>query len=817
MCIFWILIFGPCIDNAMKFNPESHYIHQDAKDLKNVFLDQYRQTQDKILAESKQDAAHSCYICIGNTCPICGQKCLDLNHRQMACSGTCEQNIRRGSVYFITPDGTRAWCSRCVNKGGKKGSSRSSFSNLSSVLDTSGAAGDYHSSSNIDGHAQSSVGDSPASTFTPLRIHQEPTLSDVQQTLLKRRCEAEPEPWVKCDQCSQWVHQICGLFNPIEDYVSTAKSYVCPLCICKEKEIKEVGQGQSSSSRTIDGDDEEEHSTMMETEEQIENEVVKVEETDQAAEKIMGYMDAFSLPTCHMSDHLEQFLKEKLEAVGKSREGETLCIRVVSSSSKHQQIPEQLSSLFTPGTSYSSTHPNQHYYPKEVSYTSKAIYLFQQSSASAGLDVCLFGMYVQEYDDTCELLSNRRKVYIAYLDSVRYLYPATIRTSVYHYILLGYLDYVRKRGFHHAHIWSCPPQRSVSYIFWYHPLTQRTPNAEHLRQWYQKMLELAKEHQVIANWTTFYERYFEPKAKSPEVKSESEDPTLKHEANGDSSDEEGWPMAEIPPCFEGDIWPAEADRLIRLKVKLAKESKKTFHKKSKSKSKSKKSKTSSGLPSLRTSSTAAAVAAAAAASSTTIMDIRSSNYGIGCDIFASPSTFSYHNYKAQLESKQSAHQPITNYLSVREFFDAATTSIKAFQHDILVVDLIPLSDARGKTSKSYSMPVDPDVDVNDKSRFIATRHAFYQLCAHSSYQFDSLRRVKHTTMMVLYHLVNPSLEQKHAFCDGCALLITRERYWHCQECENFAFCDWCQSTRSHPHKLYQDREDTQVKALLKCA
>ena len=49
--------------------------------------------------------------------------------------------------------------------------------------------------------------------------------------------------------------------------------------------------------------------------------------------------------------------------------------------------------------------------------------------------------------------------------------------------------------------------------------------------------------------------------------------------------------------------------------------------------------------------------------------------------------------------------------------------------------------------------IDDDVDDLD-CEFLNNRQAFLNLCRGNHYQFDQLRRAKHTSMMVLWHLHN---------------------------------------------------------------
>ncbi|KAF4131940.1 hypothetical protein GN958_ATG18973 [Phytophthora infestans] len=48
------------------------------------------------------------------------------------------------------------------------------------------------------------------------------------------------EPWVQCDQCSGWVHQICALFNACENADEEEEvMYTCPLCRLEELDAEE--------------------------------------------------------------------------------------------------------------------------------------------------------------------------------------------------------------------------------------------------------------------------------------------------------------------------------------------------------------------------------------------------------------------------------------------------------------------------------------------------------------------------------------------------------------------------------------------------
>ena len=92
------------------------------------------------------------------------------------------------------------------------------------------------------------------------------------------------------------------------------------------------------------------------------------------------------------------------------------------------------------------------------------MFVFQECD---GVDICIFGMHVQEYGSECPAPNSRyilivsllllnhdtfdhyfsRCVYISYLDSVHYFQPRSYRTQVYHEIIIGYLEHVRNLGY----------------------------------------------------------------------------------------------------------------------------------------------------------------------------------------------------------------------------------------------------------------------------------------------------------------------------------------------------------------------------------
>jgi E1A/CREB-binding protein len=143
-------------------------------------------------------------------------------------------------------------------------------------------------------------------------------------------------------------------------------------------------------------------------------------------------------------------------------------------------------------------------YPQQFNVRTKCILLFQTIH---GVDVLIFGMYVYEYGHNCPP-PNQRRVYISYLDSVNFFQPSEYRTFTYHTILIEYLRYVKSRGFHTAHIWACPAWDGDDFIFHIHPPHQKTTREDILCSWYQAMLATAEAEGVVIQTKTLYDEYF---------------------------------------------------------------------------------------------------------------------------------------------------------------------------------------------------------------------------------------------------------------------------------------------------------------------
>jgi E1A/CREB-binding protein len=94
-----------------------------------------------------------------------------------------------------------------------------------------------------------------------------------------------------------------------------------------------------------------------------------------------------------------------------------------------------------------------------------------------------------------------------------------------------------------------------------------------------------------------------------------------------------------------------------------------------------------------------------------------------------------------------------------------------------------------------------DGNADVESEFFDTRQAFLSLCQGNHYQFDTMRRAKHSSMMVLYHLHNPQAPAFACTCNSCGQEVEPGSGWRCTKCTDFDLCGPCAQRIQHPHRL----------------
>lgn len=564
--------------NAMLYYHPAHELYEAASTMSAEFEQDYDKLVKKAERGNQKKGEHACSLCQGETCALCGAKCLKYEPPAIVCDGPCAQRLRRGATFYITHDGTRLWCQRC--HGG-----------LNSVLpppDGTEGMAEY-----MDPEEKEKVGKGAP---PPSLLYK--------RDLLRRKFDEEiAEPWVQCDACQRWVHQTCALFNDRSNATpnGTDARFCCPECEANTKippmkvNIKLCGE-----TRTIlDGRTSEKPDDAMscaasvgsDAQNRFHSENVKAETTQmmeetkhegdgaasgEAQPQASGpagsqkptvasqnkWWASEELPHCNMGRFIETKCNQRLAALlGYGEDSvsdgnyavlgdKKVTIRVVSTLEATCEVNYAVRKYF--------------HAPRHLPYRSKALMMFQKVD---GIDIALWCMYVQEYGKECPAPSTRR-AYIAYLDSVEYFRPRHVRTQIYHEILVSYLAWLATRGFTHAHIWACPPYRGNNFIFWCHPAHQRTPSSERLVQWYRTMLERGKEVGCVGSVETLYKASFERFAMdTKELKALQEsDPTW-------DALEQKAPVGSCPPIFDGDMWLDEAvvanRRIVNRKEQLA--------------------------------------------------------------------------------------------------------------------------------------------------------------------------------------------------------------------------------------------------------
>ncbi|XP_010531959.1 PREDICTED: histone acetyltransferase HAC1-like [Tarenaya hassleriana] len=546
----------------------------------------------------------------------------------------------------------------------------------------------------------------------------------------KKNDEETEEWWVQCDKCEAWQHQICALFNGRRNDGGQAE-YTCPYCYIAEVE--------------------------------------RVEREPLPQSAVLGAKD---LPRTILSDHIEQRLfrrlkherMERARIQGKSYDeipsAEALVIRVVSSVDKKLEVKPRFLEIF-----------KEDNYPTEFPYKSKVVLLFQKIE---GVEVCLFGMYVQEFGSECSF-PNQRRVYLSYLDSVKYFRPdvkafsgEALRTFVYHEILIGYLEYCKLRGFTSCYIWACPPLKGEDYILYCHPEIQKTPKSDKLREWYLAMLRKASKEGIVVETTNLYDHFF---IQTGECRAKV--------------------TAARLPYFDGDYWPGAAEDLI-YQMSQEEDGRKGNKKGILKKTITKRALKASGQSDLSGN----------ASKDLLLM------HKLGETIHPMKEDFIMvhlqhcctHCCILMVSGIRWVCSQCKNFQICEKCYEVEQKREDRERHPVNQKDKhtlypVEITDVNGDTK---------DKDEILESEFFDTRQAFLSLCQGNHYQYDTLRRAKHSSMMVLYHLHNPTAPAFVTTCNACHLDIETGQGWRCEVCPDYDVCNACYNKdggTNHPHKL----------------
>ncbi|KAL3821588.1 hypothetical protein ACJIZ3_007493 [Penstemon smallii] len=555
-------------------------------------------------------------------------------------------------------------------------------------------------------------------------------------TILKARMEKKKndeeteEWWVQCDKCELWQHQICALFNGRRNDGGQAE-YTCPNCY-----IEEVERGERMP-------------------------------LPQSA--VLGAKD---LPRTILSDHIEQRLFAKLKQErqdrarlhGKSYDevpgADSLVVRVVSSVDKKLEVKPRFLEIF-----------QEENFPIEFPYKSKVVLLFQMIE---GVEVCLFGMYVQEFGSECQQ-PNHRRVYLSYLDSVKYFRPEVkavtgeaLRTFVYHEILIAYLEYCKMRGFTSCYIWACPPLKGEDYILYCHPEIQKTPKSDKLREWYLAMLRKATKENIVVELTNLYDHFF---VSTGECKAKV--------------------TAARLPYFDGDYWPGAAEDII-FQLQQEEDGKKQHKKGPIKKTITKRALKASGQMYL--SGNASKDLMLMHKLGETISPMKEDFIMVHLQHACT------HCGTLMVSGNRWVCRQCKKFELCDKCYEAEQKREDRERHPIHHKDIhafypIEITDVLDDTK---------DKDEILESEFFDTRQAFLSLCQGNHYQYDTLRRAKHSSMMVLYHLHNPTAPAFVATCNMCTLDIETGQGWRCETCPEYDLCNACYQKDGgigHPHKL----------------
>jgi E1A/CREB-binding protein len=171
-------------DNAMLYNPKNTDVYNLASSLKKEFDKKYKAKLSDFERSIEENRKNK------EACLVCGEISLKYEPPVYYCNGPCAQRIRRNAVFYSNTANTYHWCSLCFNTV-----------------------------------KESEIIKLPDCTITKAEL----------AANKKKHIEESGEGWVECEGgCKRWIHQICSLFNNRRN-VSDDVSYVCPVCLQEKR------------------------------------------------------------------------------------------------------------------------------------------------------------------------------------------------------------------------------------------------------------------------------------------------------------------------------------------------------------------------------------------------------------------------------------------------------------------------------------------------------------------------------------------------------------------------------------------------------
>ncbi|KAK9002273.1 hypothetical protein V6N11_024957 [Hibiscus sabdariffa] len=471
----------------------------------------------------------------------------------------------------------------------------------------------------------------------------------------------------------------------------------------------------------------------------------EIENAERMPPPVRTFLGAKDLPRTMLSDHLEKRLfrclqksrKEKASATGMSideiPEAKGLVVREVLSVQKLVKVNKQLLDVL-----------QDENYPSEFPYKSKVILLFQNIE---GADVCLFIMPETETAANGEAL----------------------RTVVYHEILVGYLEYCKKRGFATCYIWACPPTKGEDYILYCHPEVQKVPKPDKLRQWHKTMLKKAAKEGIVVELTNLYDQFFSNGKYNTKV------------------------TAAHLPYFDGDYWSGAAEDVLKRIKKASGEYSNNTCVKTVSK------RTLQAMGHTNPSGQTTKDILLMQKLGQTILPMKE-DFIIAHLQFACVCC-----HRAILDRCRWSCRLCKSFQLCGRCHDENRSTYKDSTHTLWNGEKHSLCRIMDLVDDDPSDAEDKDVDMDNG--LFEDRYNFLLFCQKNNYQFDTLRRAKHSSMMILYYLHNPAAllaTTTTTTCRICNKDTPIDQCWHCETCSDFSVCATCHqrdSCSSHIHKL----------------